>query len=233
MPDAPLSLQCPKCRYSLVGITEPRCPECGQELFVSTPGAERAIGIAACRIFAIWLLCNGVTLLAIAAATIVVALVDPYGRDERALRYLVILINPAIQIAGGIVLWMFAHRIACSISLGHSIPRPDRWNVKHIELLQVGMQIVGVWVVATHVPDFAYVMLTLWNEPNSSNQVASILYHIFFIAIGLVLLLRVGWIMNWLVRFAKAKQGATVAAPLTHQNKPPEEQSPPSLPPTT
>ncbi|NLE61999.1 MAG: hypothetical protein GX616_26890 [Planctomycetes bacterium] len=27
----PDPLRCPKCGYSLLGLTEPRCPECGQE----------------------------------------------------------------------------------------------------------------------------------------------------------------------------------------------------------
>ncbi len=29
--ELPDPLRCPKCGYSLLGLTEPRCPECGQE----------------------------------------------------------------------------------------------------------------------------------------------------------------------------------------------------------
>ena len=229
MSESPLSLRCPKCDYDLKGLTEPRCPECGQELHVSTPGAERAIGIAVCRVVAIWLLCNGVLSLAGAVTSLVISLVRPFRPDDRMIDHVVLFITPVAQLAMGIPLWMFAHRIACSISSGFSLPRPDRWNLNHIEWIQIGLQLIGAWTAVDHIPLLLYAILAHGYEPNASDQRPVMVYHAACITIGLLLLLRVGWMTQGLVRFAKSRNATTAGdTPLPRDNPPDDPASPTS-----
>jgi len=141
-------LPCPHCGYNLVGLTEPRCPECGGDVLLSSPSAESSLAVLALRLMAVWFLTTAVfDLGAILTQALLSGLM--FGRVS-ALGYALTLIGMlavpfVLRLGLAWVLWSRARQIAKRIN--PSLPLPTKLSASHDTLLAVAIQAAGFVVL--------------------------------------------------------------------------------------
>lgn len=203
------NLACPKCHYDLRGLTEPRCPECGQDLAITTPRGEAGLAFVACRIVALLLAVRAVVPFANGVFSILAAI---FWRDSPpgvALQVAgIYLVSVIVMILPAALLWFAAGPIA-SRMLRHAETRSSM-TFDAALLTDVAFKIIGVLLIVDAVPWTSTLIALTWSGQGVFTQstfkeyVPPLLGSAIKVALGLWLVLGTHGILRLIDRIRTA-----------------------------